>query len=196
MRPGRAGRGKPNLLRADRLPAPGGWKAGEHRNCPVRQKGNATGEASAAKIRTRRDRWVIRNPAGGFRVGDAASDPIRKQGTGVRSRRPIRNGWLVCAARVDLAAFPSGDGCRGSRLAPWGDAPAGTLTAMPTTVDNRGPGLDSGWLPYDDGYWCQDGGDAQDGKNSTRHRATGVTAGGVANRQEYPECARLYASQP
>ena len=29
----------------------------------------------------------------------ANSDPIRKQGTGVRSGRPIRDGWLVCAAR-------------------------------------------------------------------------------------------------
>ena len=63
-----------------------------------------------------------------------------------------------------LPPFASGDGCRGFRLAPWGGAPTGTLTAMPTTVDNRGPGLDSGWLSYDDGYWCQDGGDAQDGK--------------------------------
>ena len=74
-------------------------EAGEHRNCPVWQKGNATGGAAAAKFWTRRVRWVIGNPAAGCRVGDAASDPIRKRGTGVRSGRPIRDGWLVCAAR-------------------------------------------------------------------------------------------------
>ena len=77
----------------------GGREARDHRNRPVRQKGNAAGEAAAAKIRTRRDRWVVRNPAVGCRVGDAASDSIRKQGTGVRSGRPIRDGRLVCAAR-------------------------------------------------------------------------------------------------
>ena len=82
-----------------------------------------------------------------------------------------------------LPAFASGDGCRGSRLEPWADAPAGTLTAMPTTVDNRGPGLDSGWLRYDDGYWCQDGGDAQDGKEfNTSPRDGRRLPGGVAKQ--------------
>ena len=77
----------------------GGREARDRRNRPVRQKGNATGEAAAAKIGTQRDRWVVRNPAAGCRVGDAASDSIRKQGTGVRPGRPIRDGRLVCAAR-------------------------------------------------------------------------------------------------
>ena len=77
----------------------GGREARDRRNRPVRQNGNAAGEAAAAKIRTRRDGWVVRNPAAGCRVGDAASDPIRKQGTGVRSGRPIRDERLVCAAR-------------------------------------------------------------------------------------------------
>ena len=54
-----------------------------------------------------------------------------------------------------LPPFASGDGCRGFRQAPRGGAPAGILTGMPTTVDNRGPGLDSGWLRYDDGHCCR-----------------------------------------
>ena len=63
-----------------------------------------------------------------------------------------------------LPPFASGDGCRGFRQAPRGGAPAGILTGMPTTVDNRGPGLESGWLRYDDGHCSQAGRDVRDGK--------------------------------
>ena len=45
-----------------------------------------------------------------------------------------------------------------------GGAPAGILTRMPTTADNRGPGLDSGWLRYDDGHCYQAGRDGRDRK--------------------------------
>ena len=54
-----------------------------------------------------------------------------------------------------LQPFASGDGCRGFRQAPRGGSPAGILTGMPTTADNRGLGLEPGWSRYDDGHCRQ-----------------------------------------
>ena len=53
-----------------------------------------------------------------------------------------------------------------TKSAALGGAPAGLLTGMPTTGDNRieDPGWDSGWLRYDDGHRCQAGRDAPDRK--------------------------------
>ena len=56
-------------------------------------------------------------------------------------------------ARI-LPPFADRDGCRCFRQAPRGGATAGILTGTPTTADNRGPRLESGWLRYDDGCCC------------------------------------------
>ena len=47
--------------------------------------------------------------------------------------------------------FASVGGCRGFPQVPREGAPAGRLTKMSTTVDNRRPGLESRWLRYDEG---------------------------------------------
>ena len=84
-----------------------GWKAGERRDCTVRQRGKvAAGEtAAAAEISTRHDKCVGRRPAVERRVADAASYSIRKQGPGIRPGRQIWRGRLVCAARRRSRCF-------------------------------------------------------------------------------------------
>ena len=164
-RPGRARRRKPGLLRAGRLPAPrragsagtpeppGPAKGQRGRRSRGSENPDATRQMGRREPRSRL-------PGRGRRYGSHtitrnwrsawAPDTGRRAGM----RRPA---WI-------LPPFASGDGCRGFRQAPRGGAPAGILTGMPTTVDNRGPGLESGWLRYDDGHCSQAGRDVRDGK--------------------------------
>ena len=55
------------------------------------------GIVPGVRVGTRPERTFVRCGSGGFT--DAASDSLRKQGSGVQHGRPIRSGWLVRAAR-------------------------------------------------------------------------------------------------
>ena len=162
MRPGRARGRKPGLLRPGRLPAP--RRAGSPG--PPEPPGPAKGQ------RGRRSRGSENRDA--TRQMGRQEPRSRLPGRGRRfgfhtETRNWRSAWAPDTGRTAgmrrpawiLPPFASGDGCRGFRQAPRDGAPAGILTGMPTTVDNRGPGLESGWLRYDDGHCSQAGRDVR-----------------------------------
>ena len=104
-----------------------------------------------------------------------------------RSGRSIRDGRLVCAFRRGSCRLSrAGMAVEAPGRRRGGGAPAGILTGMPTTADNRGPGMDSGWLGYDDGYWCQAGRDARD-RLGIQH----VTARRTMTAGEFAYAARM-----
>ena len=122
----------PACERAGFLAPQAGGKPGSHRNRPVRQKGKvAAGEAAtAAKISdATRQMGQSETPQLNCRVGDDASDSIRKQGTGVRSGRPIRRRTAGMRRPASISMlFASVGGCRGFPHAPREGAPAGGST--------------------------------------------------------------------
>ena len=81
-------------------PASGASAGGKPGNT-ARSGKRATRPAKPRQRKSGRDETVASSETPQLAAGSGTplSDSIRKQGTGVRSGRPIRDGWLVCAAR-------------------------------------------------------------------------------------------------
>ena len=179
MHPGRAGHRKPSLLRAGRLPAPQRVESPGTPELP----GPARGQCS-------RGRRGSENPDATKQMGrqePRSRLPGRRRRFGFHTEtRNWRSAWAPDTGRTAgmrrpawiLPRFANGDGCRGFRQAPRGGAPAGILTEMPTTADNRGPGLESGRLRYDDGHAGQ-----TTARHNSRCRGSSTRVGGMLRIQ-------------
>ena len=79
-------------------------KAGGAR--PGTERPKATGSRRASGSERVRSEPSVRCGTGECGFADAASDSLRKQGSGVQHGRPIRGGWLVRAARRGSRRIP------------------------------------------------------------------------------------------